>query len=237
MNKPIVSFEKVSYEADRRSILQGIDFDLKQGEFVSLIGPNGAGKTTFLKLLIGRLQPTSGEVHRNSGLKIGYMPQRITVDSTLPMTTSRFMSLFSNDKKDIEATLDAVNASSLLNTNIAHLSGGELQRVLLARCLLNPSELLILDEPVQWVDFLGQKRLYDLILHYHQKKGRTVLIVSHDLNNVLKESDRVICLNNHICCEGPPDHVQSSPSYKKLFPEEDKLTTYTHNHDHTHDHT
>ncbi len=236
MSIPLVQFKDVVYGVDGRTILDHITFDLFDGEFVSLIGPNGAGKTTFLKLLIGRIAPTSGAITLQKGIGIGYMPQSIHLDPTLPITVERFMDLYSDNRKEIHEALEAVRAKQLLNKNMAQLSGGELQRVLLARCLLSASQLLILDEPVQWVDFLGQRQLYELIIDYHQNKGRTILMVSHDLNLVLKRSDRVICLNSHICCEGKPDHVQSSAPYQALFPAAQDFTTYTHHHDHTHDH-
>ena len=185
MSIPLVQFKDVVYGVDGRTILDHITFDLFDGEFVSLIGPNGAGKTTFLKLLIGRIAPTSGAITLQKGIGIGYMPQSIHLDPTLPITVERFMDLYSDNRKEIHEALEAVRAKQLLNKNMAQLSGGELQRVLLARCLLSASQLLILDEPVQWVDFLGQRQLYELIIDYHQNKRRTILMVSHDLNLVL----------------------------------------------------
>ncbi|MBN9565552.1 MAG: metal ABC transporter ATP-binding protein [Alphaproteobacteria bacterium] len=230
----LINIENLDLELSGKTILFNINMAIGKGEFISLIGPNGAGKTSLLKIMIGQIQPTRGTIRKTNGLRIGYVPQKINLNPTLPMSVMRFMSLFTNDTGAIFQSLTQVSANKLADSDISSLSGGELQRVLIARALINPLDLLILDEPVQWVDFIGQKQLYELIFNTSAQRGCSVMMVSHDLNLVFSGSSRVICLNGHICCAGKPDEVAVSPSYTKLFGMDQGFATYTHQHDHEH---
>lgn len=199
----------------------------------TVIGPNGAGKSTLLKLILGLTSPTSGTLTRMPGLKIGYMPQKIVVAPDLPLTVESFLSLWKGATPNtIHQCLQQARCLSLKHRPLQGLSGGELQRVLLARALLNQPDLLILDEPVQGVDVLGQQDLYNVIKDL--KTNCSILMVSHDLHMVLDASDHVICLNRHICCEGHPGHVRNSQEFQTMF---GPLVPYTHHHDHCHDTT
>jgi zinc transport system ATP-binding protein len=205
---------------------------------VTLIGPNGAGKTSLVRVLLGVEKPTSGAVQRQAGLVVGYVPQRFDIDRAIPMTVERFLMLSSELKNHAARTeaLRAVGAPQLGDRPFAELSGGELQRVLIARALLRTPGLLVLDEPVRGVDFQGEAELYQLISNLRAERNIGVLLVSHDLHIVMAQSDRVICINRHVCCSGVPDTVAQHPEYARLFgPQAARaLGVYTHVHDHRH---
>jgi zinc transport system ATP-binding protein len=221
-----------------RVILSDIDLDIHAGEILTLIGPNGAGKTTLVRALLGLERPDAGSVMRRPGLKIGYVPQRFEIDRALPMTVERFLALGDGNRKDrITAVLAEVGAARVANQQLGELSGGELQRVVLARALLNDPDLLVLDEPVRGVDYVGEAELYALIGRLRDTRGLGVLLISHDLHVVMAQSDRVICLNRHVCCSGVPETVAQHPEYTRLFGPEQARTfaVYQHHHDHRHD--
>ncbi len=221
-----------------RTILEDIDLDIGRGEIVTLIGPNGAGKTTLVRVLLGLTTPDRGEVHRSPGLSIGYVPQRFDIDRAIPMTVVRFLALGGSSTPDrIRAIMEEVGASHVLDQQIAGLSGGELQRVLLARALLRDPNLLVLDEPVRGVDYAGEAELYTLIGRLRDDRALSVLLVSHDLHIVMAQSDRVICVNRHVCCSGVPETVARDPSYIRLFGAHAAraFAIYSHQHDHRHD--
>jgi zinc transport system ATP-binding protein len=223
---------------DGRTILDNIDIDIGAGEIVTLIGPNGAGKTTLVRLLLGLMQPDRGEIRRQPELRIGYAPQRFDLAPSIPMTVERFLEPGARSKIDrVGAALAEVGASRVRQTQLTRLSGGELQRVVLARALLRNPQLLVLDEPVRGVDYAGEAELYTLISRLRAERGLGVLLVSHDLHVVMAQSDRVICVNRHVCCSGVPEAVARSPEYVRLFgPEAARaLGLYSHHHDHTHD--
>lgn len=217
--------------------VDGVDLAVAPGEIVTLIGPNGSGKTTLVKAMLGLERPSRGEVWRRPGLTIGYMPQRLEIDPTLPLTVQRFLSLWSKSTKPaIAATLEDVGAARLLNARMQGLSGGEMQRVLLARALLRNPDLLVLDEPVQGVDVQGQGELYALIERIRNERGCGVLLVSHDLHLVMARTDTVVCLNRHVCCSGHPRAVSQHPSFRALFgPTAEAFGIYQHAHNHAHD--
>lgn len=220
-----------------KQILASIDLTINKGEIVTIIGPNGAGKTTLLHVLLGLIPPTSGKVYQSTDIKFGYMPQKINLNPLMPLTVERFLQLAVSQPNQtlsskIESILAEVGASRLKHERINILSGGELQRIMLAYALMNEPTLLVLDEPAQGVDVVGQVELYKLIAKIRDERGCSVVLVSHDLHLVMGASDRVICLNGHVCCSGHPDHVQGHPSYKELF---QPLLPYTHHHDHRHD--
>lgn len=239
LNQTLVDLSDVSLSLGDSLILHEVSMSLNGGQIVTLIGPNGAGKTTLVRLILGIIRPDKGEIIRQKGLRIGYMPQKVHIDPTLPLTVKRFLRLSEQDKglKTVDA-LDLVKAKSLLRKPMAGLSGGEMQRVLLAKAIIRRPNLLILDEPVQGVDLPGQGILYDLIVDIKRKFNCGVLIVSHDLHMVLAASDHVVCLNKHVCCAGTPKSVSQDPAYRQLFGDLKtpiSLVPYTHHHDHSHD--
>lgn len=236
MTDALLTANKLAYGQQGRVLIDSIGLSIHAGEIVSLIGPNGAGKTTLVKLLLGLLAPDSGNVSHHPALRIGYMPQRFHVDPNLPLQVSRFMRLTGNDRQAVIAALQRTGAQNLLDSPLQGLSGGEFQRVLLARTLLRRPNLLVLDEPAQGVDIKGQAAFYRLIAQLRDELNCGVLLVSHDLHLVMASSDRVICLNQHICCEGSPDAVSTNPAYLELFgePALEGVGVYTHHHDHHH---
>lgn len=231
----LIDVRQVNFQEGTRVILENIHFTLHQGEILSIVGPNGAGKTTLIKIMLGLLAPTNGEVIRRAGLTIGYMPQRLHLDPNFPITVRRFLGL-GQMGSSIETTAKEVGIELILDSPMRALSGGELQRVLLARALIRQPQLLVLDEPAQGVDLIGQGELYDLILHIRDRYRCGILLVSHDLNIVMAQTDIVVCLNQHICCQGHPEQVSQDPAFRALFGEvADQLAIYTHRHDHHHD--
>lgn len=221
-----------------RAVLDHVDLTVTAGEIVTIIGPNGAGKTTLLRVLLGLIKPDSGAVWHKPALRVGYVPQSLKIDETLPLPARRFLTLGGPAPTPrLQAALDEVGAGHILNSPIQAISGGEMRRVLLARALLREPELLVLDEPVQGVDVAGQADLFDLILAIRNKRGCGVLMVSHDLHLVMAATDIVVCLNHHVCCTGRPEAVKADPAYLALFGPKvaGALALYAHHHDHTHD--
>lgn len=234
----LISARGLGLRRGDRTILDAVDIDLSAGEIVTLIGPNGAGKTTLVRLLLGLEAPDAGQIVRRAGLTIGYVPQRFEVDRALPMTVARFLSLgLDISRDDIASVLADVGAEAVIERQLALLSGGEGQRVLLARALLRRPSLLVLDEPVRGVDATGEAELYTLISRLRVERGFGVLMVSHDLHVVMAASDRVVCLNRHVCCSGVPTMVAKHPEYMKMFGADmaRAFAVYEHHHDHAHD--
>lgn len=235
---PLVEARGVSIGFGRRSVLEGVDLAVQAGEIVTLIGLNGAGKTTLLRVLLGILRPDRGEVAHAPGLRIGYSPQHVHRDPTLPMTVRRFLTLGAPaPRARLEALLAEVGAGAILHHPLTEISGGELHRVLLARALLREPELLVLDEPLAGVDVTSQAQLYRLIAAIRDRYGCGVLLVSHDLHLVMAATDVVVCLNRHVCCTGHPRAVARDPEFISLFGPHvaDTLAVYRHAHDHSHD--
>ena len=221
-----------------RAVLTGVDLDLERGEIVTIVGPNGSGKTSLLRAVIGAVRPASGTVARAAGLRIGYVPQALHVDPTLPLSVARFLSLpVRRDARDVARTLERAGAGDLAGRSMAALSGGQFQRVLLARALLESPDLLVLDEPTQGLDQPGSADFYRRLDAVRTALGCAVLMVSHDLHVVMSASDRVVCLNGHVCCHGTPETVASAPEYRALFGTgtHGALALYRHDHDHAHD--
>ena len=234
----LLNARDISLQYNQRQVLQNISLTLNTRQIVTLIGPNGAGKTSLVKIVLGLVPPTSGEIERLEGIRIGYMPQRLQVDQSMPVSVSRFLSLGANARADrIDDALKEVGASVLKDSQLFALSGGELQRVLLARALIQEPQLLVLDEPAQGVDVNGQAELYRLIADIRDRHGCGILLVSHDLHLVMSATDEVICLNQHVCCHGHPEQVSNDPAYLELFGKKDAetLAVYTHHHNHSHD--
>ena len=221
----------------KRPVLDNVSLHLEAGRILTVIGPNGAGKTTLLRVLMGIRAADTGTVWRKPGLRLGYLPQRLHVDPILPLTAGRFLRMGPKvSKARITEVLGEVGASALADQMLHDLSGGELQRVLLARALLRNPQLLILDEPVQGVDVTGQLELYRLIGRIRTEHQCAVLMVSHDLHLVMAATDSVLCLNHHVCCQGRPEAVVNDPGYLDLFGVRAgaNLALYTHQHDHVH---
>jgi zinc transport system ATP-binding protein len=233
----LITLSNAGVSRGGRRLVSGVDMTIARGEIVTLIGPNGSGKSTTAKLATGVLKPDTGSVTRRPGLRIGYVPQKLTVDWTLPLTVERLMTLTGRfSAAEIDAALDAVGVARLRQAAVQELSGGEFQRVLFARAMIRQPDLLVLDEPVQGVDFSGEIALYDLIRQIRDTTHSGILMISHDLHVVMAETDTVICLNGHVCCTGTPSAVKRSPEYLKLFGAEAArtLAIYEHHHDHAH---
>ncbi|WP_105430304.1 metal ABC transporter ATP-binding protein [Neorhizobium sp. T6_25] len=231
----LVSLANAGIRRDGRWLVRGVDFSIRRGEVVTLIGPNGAGKSTTAKLAIGVLRPDEGSVARLSGLRVGYVPQKLSIDWTMPLSVRRLMRLTGPlDDTDLLAALASTGISHLIDAEVRHLSGGEFQRALLARAIARKPDLMVLDEPVQGVDFAGESALYDLIRSIRTTTGCGILMISHDLHMVMAGTDTVICLNGHVCCRGTPEVVSQSADYLKLFGNSRSLAVYNHHHDHTH---
>ena len=234
----LISAEGIGVQYGARRVLQHMNFSIDAGEVVTIVGPNGAGKSVFLRVLIGAEQPSEGRVNRTHGLAIGYVPQRLSIGQTMPMSVARFLALSSSQNaSQNQAMLARVGIPDRAKEQMASLSGGEFQRVLLAHALLGEPQVLILDEPTQGLDQPAVAAFYRLIEEVRDELGCAILMVSHDLNVVMRRSDRVICLNGHICCEGTPSDVSLAPEYQALFgvDNEGALALYHHEHDHTHD--
>ncbi|MBX8573859.1 zinc ABC transporter ATP-binding protein ZnuC [Pseudomonas cichorii] len=237
MSNALIRLEQVAVTLAGQNVLHNIQLNVSPGEIVTLIGPNGAGKTTLVRAVLGLLKPDAGSVWRKPGLRVGYMPQKLHVDQTLPLSVLRFLRLVPGvDRSAALAALQEVGAEKVIDSPLQGISGGEMQRVLLARALLREPELLVLDEPVQGVDVAGQAELYSLITRLRDRHGCGVLMVSHDLHLVMSTTDQVVCLNRHVCCSGHPEQVSNDPAFVELFGKNaQSLAIYHHRHDHAHD--
>lgn len=235
----LICANDVSLTLQGNSILDAVSLEVRRGEIVTIVGPNGAGKSTLVRVLLGLVAPSGGTIERADGVRVGYVPQRFAVPENLPLTVRRLLGLTARVKRDVlQAVLEETGIARHLDTPVAALSGGEMQRALIAKALLREPDLLVLDEPVQGVDFIGETRLYQLIGKIRRERGCGILMVSHDLHMVMAESDRVICLNSHICCQGQPERVKADPEFARMFgPEAARvMAVYAHDHDHTHEH-
>ena len=234
----LVTAEGVAMSFAGRLILSGVDLAVNRGEIVTLIGLNGSGKSTLARILLGLLQPDAGRVWRAAQLRLGYVPQALTIDPALPLTVRRFLTLGGPVADDLMvSTLSEVGLSGSLGAQVAQLSGGELHRAMLARALLRRPDFLVLDEPMSGVDVAGQGQLYKLIETIRDTYNCGVLLISHDLHVVMAATDRVVCLNHHICCTGRPEAIVGDPEFRALFGAAvaDQLALYHHHHDHAHD--
>jgi len=231
MNKPLISLKSVSKSFAGQAVLQNISMSISRGEITTIIGPNGAGKSSLVRIVLGLVKPDSGKLESSAELRIGYMPQKLHIDPTLPISTCRFLQLANTSHQACHRALDLVGIPELKNSPFHKLSGGEMQRALLARAILREPNLLVLDEPVQGVDLNGQNQLYNLIGEISKSLNCAVIMVSHDLHLVMSATDHVICLNHHICCQGRPEQVTQDPAYLDIF---GKTSIYNHRHDHQH---
>ncbi|PIE15625.1 MAG: zinc ABC transporter ATP-binding protein ZnuC [Rhodobacterales bacterium] len=235
----LIAAENLSLSYGGDTVLSAVDFSIEAGEIVTVIGPNGSGKSTLLRALLGAKRPSGGRVNHKANLRIGYVPQRLMVESSMPLTVRRFMSLPKRRTAgQITDMLGRVGAEGLHDRQLTGLSGGQFQRVLLARALLGDPEILMLDEPTQGLDQPGTAAFYQLLESVRQQIGCAVLLVSHDLHVVMSTSDRVICLNGHICCQGCPTVVSEAPEYRALFGAgtHGTMALYQHSHQQECDH-
>lgn len=239
----LISAQGVGVIRNGRHLLKGADLTLESGKIVTLIGPNGAGKTTLVRSVLGLIKIDEGKIERAPELRIGYMPQKLHLDASLPLNVDRFLLLGGQPRVNLTEIQELTGIRKLGKTPMQLLSGGETQRVLLARALLRDPQLLVLDEPVQGVDVSGQSALYALINDIRKARDCGVLLVSHDLHLVMATTDTVICLNQHVCCYGHPDTVTNDPAYLALFGASltdigratPQVALYHHHHDHQHD--
>jgi zinc transport system ATP-binding protein len=235
----LIELQDVCVAFNQRKVLDSISLTIEKGKIITLIGPNGAGKSTLVKVLLGLQSIHTGKVIRASQLRVGYVPQKLRLNDTLPLTVQRFLKLAGRySQQELQNALSLVGAEHLLYESMHNLSGGESQRVLLARALLPRPDILVLDEPTQGVDIQGQIDLYELIQTLRQRFGCAVFMVSHDLHLVMAKTDHVICLQHHICCHGAPADITQHPSYIALFGQprhDESLAFYYHQHQHHHD--
>ena len=235
----LISTHNLTLRLNGQTVLEDINIAIEAGEIVTIVGPNGSGKSSLLRVLIGALKPTSGSVKRAPDLRIGYVPQKLQIDATLPLTVRGFLNLPRRQSSGVvAAALTQAGVSDLAKKQMADLSGGQFQRVLLARALLDKPDILILDEATQGLDQPGSAAFYRQIEDVRSEMGCAVLMVSHDLHVVMAASDRVLCLNGHVCCEGTPEIVADAPEYRALFGTgtQGALALYRHEHTHSHDH-
>ena len=219
------------------AILDNISLTLNAGEFITLVGPNGAGKTMLLRCLLRVMPADSGRVHHKAGLRVGYVPERIIGENVMPMSVHRFLHLnqkMSHDECD--AIMDETQISPLRERTLSTLSGGEVQRVLLARALARNPDVLMLDEPAQNLDINGQLHFYRLIDNIFEQRKLAILMVSHDLHLVMASTHKVVCLYHHICCSGEPSQLRHDPSFAALFGDDMARLVSVYSHNHTHDH-
>jgi len=236
-SEQILSASDICYSVAGKKILQKVSMNIHQGEIITLIGPNGAGKSTLIKCLLGILPIESGSVEKDARLRLAYVPQRTQLNPALPMKVEDFLAMVENtSKSEIFSVLEQLGVEKLIKHSLHGISGGEFQRVMLARAILRKPDLLVLDEPTQGIDISGQQELYTLLAGLRDSSNCSILMVSHDLHLVMSKTDHVICLNQHICCSGHPDSVSTDPAYLQLFGIEEGqgLAVYEHHHDHHH---
>lgn len=235
-NSTLVKLNNAGFKQNDKWLVEGVSLSVKKGKIVTLIGPNGSGKSTTAKIALGIYKNIEGSVEKYTN-KVGYVPQKISIDWTLPLRVYDFMLLTENIKDEaIDEALTLTGVIHLKNKNLGNLSGGEFQRVLIARAISKKPELLVLDEPVQGVDYTGEIALYELIKRISDTLNCGILLISHDLHTVMTATDHVVCLNGHVCCSGSPMDVAKNNEYKTLFGEQASqiLSVYEHKHDHIH---
>jgi len=237
LNHKLIELDSVSFTDGERRILSDLSFAIEQKQIVTVLGPNGSGKSTLIKLIANLRKPSAGSIYRKPGLKIGYVPQKLFIDHSMPLSVLRFVSLANPNTKQCDQALTCLNLDELRTRQLHDLSGGEFQRVLLARAIAHKPELLLLDEPLQGVDVNGQAELYELIANVRDELKCSIVLVSHDLHLVMAQTDHVLCLNHHICCHGHPDQISKHPEFIKLFGDKyaASVALYSHEHDHQHD--
>ena len=233
----LIEISKLEVKYGSKKVLQNINLSLIANEILTIVGPNGSGKTTLFKAIIGSVPLSKGKISIKPNLRIGYVPQQLKVDQTLPITVERFLKLATRNNNDIEKMIAFFGSENIFREQINSLSGGQMQRVLLARALVNKPEILLLDEATRGLDQPGIAAFYRKIENISKETNCAILMISHDLHVVMSASDRVICINGHICCQGTPENVATSPEYQTLFGSniDGSFALYRHKHDHNHD--
>ena len=233
----LIALDNAGLSISNKWLVREVTMSVSAGEIVTLIGPNGSGKSTTAKMALGIMAPSEGSVYRCENARVSYVPQRLSIDWTMPLDVNRFISLTRFlDKKAVKKALSMTETEHLYNAEVRTLSGGEFQRVLIARAIAHSPQFLVLDEPVQGVDFNGEIALYKLIENIRNELNCGIILISHDLHVVMSSTDRVICLNGHVCCSGTPEVVATEPEFKALFGDRaaNELAFYKHRHDHEH---
>jgi len=234
----LLSAKQISYSRGQKLILDQVSFELYRGQITTIIGPNGAGKSTLSSIVNGLIDNFSGEIERQPGLRIGYLPQKVYVNTLMPLSVERLLQLTRSVlTSEVDAALAQAEVAHLKHRQVQSLSEGELKRVLLARTTLGKPDLIVLDEPTAGVDVTGELKMYELIGEFRKQLNCGILLVSHDLHLVMSKTDQVLCLNQHLCCSGLPESVSQHPEYLALFGQQsgDSIAVYTHRHDHVHD--
>jgi zinc transport system ATP-binding protein len=239
MSDSLLAINNLSVIFENKKILDNVSFAISKSKIVTIIGPNGSGKTTLVRAILGIVKPNSGSIYFSSKLKIGYMPQKLNLNKNLPLTVIDFLMLEVGHKINqaiLDETIKELGIEKVLKSDLRRISGGEMQKALLAKALLNQPNLLILDEPIGGLDINGQIEFYKLIDKLRVEKNMSILIISHDLHTVMRRADHVICLHHHICCEGAPDFINKQPYFNHTFDNEtlQTLSIYEHHHDHKH---
>jgi len=235
----LISANNISVIKNQKSILRDIDIEINKNDFITIIGPNGAGKSMLLKCLMGFYKPDKGDIRKKKNLKIGYMAQNINIKNNMPINVQRFVTVYKKfDEYSLKKVILETQIDKIINKQMSVLSGGEMQRVLLARSLLNNPDLLILDEPAQNLDISGQINFYKLLQSIYKKRNLSILMVSHDLHLVMVSTKKVLCLYNHICCSGEPHQIAKDPEFISMFGKDmaNMMSVYQHSHNHNHDH-
>lgn len=233
----IANLENIGLKIDGQQIIDKVSLRLNKGEITTLIGPNGGGKTSIARILLGVLKPTSGVIKKDSNIKIGYMPQKITVDKTIPLTVADFLKLSTHKiifDTHIESLIARLKLENILQKQIHDLSGGQMQKVLFLRSIISKPDLLVLDEPTQYMDIAATEEFYQIIDEIRKDQKCAILLISHDLHMVMQKTDFVFCVNHHVCCHGSPESVNQHPEYLSLFGNKGALAIYQHHHDHKH---
>jgi zinc transport system ATP-binding protein len=230
----IIELKNIGLKIGAQQIIDKISLQLKRGKITTLIGPNGGGKTSIARILLGILKPSSGEVIRHEKIKIGYMPQKIEIEKTIPLTALDFIKI-GNEKFELnENLIDQLHCREILHKQIYQLSGGQLQKIIFLRAINQNPDLLVLDEPTQYMDLATTSDFYKIIEEISQKNNCAILLISHDLHMVMQKTDFVFCINHHICCHGAPEDINQHPEYLSLFGDRSSMTLYAHHHDHKH---
>lgn len=233
----IANLENIGLKIGGQQIIDKVSLHLRKGQITTLIGPNGGGKTSIARILLGVLQPTSGTITKASSIKIGYMPQKISVDKTIPLSVKDFL-LLSKDKITFNeyssSLISRLKLESILHKQIHDLSGGQMQKILFLRSIINQPDLLVLDEPTQYMDIAATEEFYQILDEIRQAQNCAILLVSHDLHTVMQKTDFVFCVNHHVCCHGSPEDINQHPEYLSLFGNRSNLAIYQHHHDHKH---
>jgi len=232
----IAQLKNISLKINDQVILSNISLDLAKNKITTLIGPNGGGKTSIARILLGILKPNSGKIIKNSTIKIGYMPQKIVIDKTIPLTAKDFITLSLNeiDEEYLNHLAQRLGVKKLLSKQVHGLSGGQMQKIVFLRALVNKPDLLVLDEPTQYMDIAAIQDFYQILEEIRKQNNCSILLISHDLHTVMQETDIVFCVNNHICCSGSPESVNEHPEYLSLFGKKNNIAIYHHHHDHSH---